>query len=212
MNASNKTGQWWVVVALVLAGLWLAGCGTPSAPTGGSPGATPPPSVAFTNADPPIIIGDSLTIVFSDVSPQPPPFLDTVRGDGTIKLLLDHYFVAAGKTRAALEKEIRDFYVPNYYRYLTVTIAPKDQFYFVGGEVKGANRFQYVGPTTVTRAIQSAGDFTDFARKGKVKLFRVDGKIEIIDCIAARGNPKLDLPVYPGDRIEVPRRGWPWQQ
>ena len=101
---------------------------------------------------------------------------------------------------------------PGYFKFLTVTVVPKDQFYFVGGEVRSPNRFQYVGTTTVTRAIQSAGDFTDFARKTKVELIRVDGRIETVDCVKAWKNPSLDLQVFPGDTIKVPRRHMPWEK
>jgi len=207
----------------MLSGLWLAGCGTPSEHFGNVPGTDPTMTHSATNQttlpaksgspdSETIKIGDSLTVVFSDINPQPPAFTDSVRGDGNIKLLMDHSFMAANKTRSQLEKEVHDFYVPNYYRYMTVTILPKDQFYWVGGEVKGANRFQWVGPTTVTRAIQSAGDFSDYARKRHVKLYRVDGKIDTVDCVEALKNPALDLQVFPGDTVKVPRRTWPWEQ
>jgi len=220
MNASKMTGRWWAVLGVILTGLWLAGCGTPSKPFGDVPASDPGMGQSATNqgtitksgsSDETIKIGDSLTVVFSDINPQPPAFTDTVRGDGSIKLLMDHSFVAVNKTRSQLEKEIHDFYVPSYYRYMTVTIQPKDQFYWVGGEVKSPNRFQWVGPTTVTRAIQSAADFTDYALKRKVKLYHVDGKIDTVDCVEALKNPALDLPVSPGDTVKVFRRTWPWQ-
>ena len=56
------------------------------------------------------------------------------------------------------------------------------------------------------KALQSAGDFTDFEKKKKVRLKRPDGTSAIVNCVKARENPKLDLPVYPGDTIFVPRR------
>ena len=62
---------------------------------------------------------------------------------------------------------------------------------------------------TVLKAIQSASDFTDFAKKKKVQLTRSNGrKKETINCEKARQDPKLDLPIYPGDNIYVPRRFW----
>jgi len=216
-----------MTLGLVLGGFWLAGCQSSSPTFAVAPGpATPAGGLTVAAADantasasksgpigPEIIkVGDSLTVIFSDIAPQPQPVVDTVKGDGTITLLLDQHFQAANKTRGELEREIRTNYVPKYYKFLTVTIVPKDQFYFVGGEVRSPNRFQYVGTTTVTRAIQSAGDFSEFARKAKVRLYRVDGRIETIDCIEALKNPNLDLQVFPGDTIKVARRYWPWQQ
>jgi hypothetical protein len=52
---------------------------------------------------------------------------------------------------------------------------------------------------------KNGGDFTDFAGKRKVKLYRVNGKVETIDCKKALENPKLDPEVLPGDKIHVPR-------
>ena len=74
------------------------------------------------------------------------------------------------------------------------------------GEVKVPGRHAYSGRMTVTKAIASAGYFTDFARKTKVRLIRVNGKKETIDCVKAEREPSLDLLVYPGDSIHVPRR------
>lgn len=221
MNATNKTGQWGTMLGLVLTGLWLAGCRAPSSQLAETPGAAVSGGTTTANSPsglksgpigPEIIkVGDSLTVIFSDFKPEPQAIVDTVRGDGTITLLLDQQFHAADKTRGELEREIRTNYVPRYFKFLTVTVVPKDQFYFVGGEVRSPNRYQYVGTSTVTRAIQSAGDFTDFALKTGVKLFRVDGRIETVDCIKALKNPTLDLQIFPGDTIKVPRRRWPWQ-
>ena len=58
------------------------------------------------------------------------------------------------------------------------------------------------------KAIASAGGFTDFANKKKVKLTRVDGRTQTVNCVKALDNPSLDLEVYPGDKIHVPRRLW----
>jgi len=153
-----------------------------------------------------INIGDSLVIVFSDTSNVIPAFEERVNERGDITLIENMSFKAAGKTRAELEKEIRERYVPKYYVKLTVNIKPQERFFFVDGEVKVPGRHVYSGRMTVTKAIASAGYFTDFARKTKVRLIRVNGKKETIDCVKAETEPSLDLPVYPGDSIHVPRR------
>ena len=108
-----------------------------------------------------------------------------------------------------MEKEIHDAYVPKYFRALTVMVQRQQasQFYYVGGEVKLPNRQVYIDSSlTVLGAIRSCGDFTDFANKKKVELTRPDGSRFIINCIKAQTNPKLDMEVFPGDRIWVPRR------
>jgi len=79
------------------------------------------------------------------------------------------------------------------------------QFFYVGGEVKVPQRQLYTGPITVLKAIQSCGDFTDFANKKQVSLVRNDGRTLTVNCVKAIKNPTLDLPVYPGDKIHVPR-------
>ena len=93
---------------------------------------------------------------------------------------------------------------------MTVTVKPEEstRWYYVDGEVKSPNRQIYTSRITVLKAIASAGGFTDFANKKKVKLTRVDGRTQIVNCVKALDNPSLDLEVYPGDKIHVPRRLW----
>jgi protein involved in polysaccharide export with SLBB domain len=101
---------------------------------------------------------DEVHVTFADLPVPLQPIDDQVKQDGTITLLFNHTFQVAGKTRKDVEKEIHDFYVPNYYRNMTVTlqIVP-----YVNG-----NRQIYIGrPMSATGAIISAGGFTDFARK-----------------------------------------------
>jgi len=152
--------------------------------------------------------GDSLVIVFSDTPQGIPMFEDRIKEDGTITLPLNLTFQAAGKTRGDLEKEIRARYVPNYYTHMTATIKPLDRYIYVGGEVKGPGKQVWSGPITVTKCIQSAGDFTDFAKKTKVQLIRADGTQVEVNCVKALKDPRLDLLVLPNDKIHVPRRFW----
>ena len=80
------------------------------------------------------------------------------------------------------------------------------RFYYVGGEVKRPGAQPYLGKTTVTKAIQSAGDFTDFAKKTKVQVIRADGTTLRVNFNKAIDEPSLDPPIYPGDKLHVPRR------
>ena len=153
-----------------------------------------------------IHVGDSLTVIFSDLPTTPPQLQVQVDENGKITLIENQPFTAVGKTRTELEKEIRERYVPSIYTKMTVTITRPERLFYVGGEVKNPNRQTYIGPITVLKAIQSAGDFTDFAQRKRVKLTRLNGKSETINAIKAREDPRLDLPVFPGDTIHVPRR------
>ncbi len=212
MNSCKFLGRWSFVFAFLLAAFCFSGCKTTpdfadsqaaNASVGGADGAIRADAGSSTEL---IHVGDSLVIIFSDLPITSNPFEVRVSDDGSITLILNQKFVAAGKTRAQLENEIRERYVPKYYVRMTVTIKPQERMYYVAGEIRSPGPKLYMGPMTVLKAIASAGDFTDFAKKTKVTLIRFNGKKEIINCIKAQGNPELDVPVYPGDSIRVPRR------
>jgi polysaccharide export outer membrane protein len=131
---------------------------------------------------------------------------EKVKEDGSITLPHIGTVVAANRTAGELQKEIHDRHVPDYYRNLTVVVSSPDQFYYVGGEVRVNNRQPYIGQTTVLKAIQSAGGFTDWANQRRVRVIRSNGETETVNCIKARRDPTQDIPVYPGDQIHVPRR------
>src|ERR1017187_77051 len=155
-------------------------------------------------------VGSSLTITMMDTPTIIPIFEGKIKEDGTITLTLNQTFKADGKTPGDLEKEIRACYVPKYFKYMTVAVRQEATtlWYYVDGEVKGPSRQIYSTRITVLKAIASASGFTDFANKKKVKLTRADGRTHIVNCVKARDNPALDLEVYPGDKLYVPRRFW----
>lgn len=155
-----------------------------------------------------IRVGDSLVITYSDLPILQPPEEQRVKDDGTIILMQNQTFHAADKTRGELEKEIRARYVPDIFKNMTVSVNQRKetQFYYVDGEVKLPARQIYIGRTTVLKAIASAGGFTDFAKKTKVKLIRLDGRVLTVNCKKALVQPQLDLEVFPGDKVNVPRR------
>lgn len=219
MRVSRLVGRWGAVCGLLLTG-FLAGCksGAPDsqfAQVPGYAGASGGPDAAMASSAAPerirdlINVGDTLLISFADLPiVVQSPTEERVKDDGTIRLLENQSFVAAGKTLGQLEKEIHDRYVPRIYVKMTVSVRPKTetQFYYVDGEVKQPNRQVYISRTTVLKAIASAGGFTDFANKGKVTLTRVNGKRFVINCKKAQREPNLDLEVFPGDKVWVPRR------
>jgi polysaccharide export outer membrane protein len=188
-------------VALVALACFLSGCGSlDNGDTNGAnqASATPAPSSDIVN------VGDELSVLFTDLPATTPAFDVRVGDDGNITLLLNQTFHVAGKIRSDIEKEIRARYVPDYYVNLTVSVK-RDQYYYVGGEVKMPSKQPHSGEVTVLKAISAAQGFTDFANKHKVRLTHADGKTVIVDCEAALEDPSLDLPVYPGDKIDVPR-------
>lgn len=215
---SKLAGCWGVGLWLLLGALCLAGCtsqqefapvpgvgATAGTPSGAVPATSPNKGTESVEL---IRVGDTLIVAFSDTPVPMQPMECLVRDDGKITLLQNQDFVAAGKKLGQLAKEIRAFYVPNFYPQMTVTVAfkPQTQFYYVGGEVKLPGRQVYLGPVHLLGAIKSAGDFTDFARRGAVRVTRADGRTFTVNCNKALKNPALDPEIFPGDNINVPRR------
>ena len=151
--------------------------------------------------------GDAVLITFSGVERPPERFDGRIRDDGKVILpFLTTPVQAAGKTAAQLQDQVHDLYVPAYFNRLTVNVNTEGRYFFVQGEVKSADRYVYNGQISVLKAIAAARDFTDFAKRTKVQIIRVNGKIDVVNCNKAKRNPKLDLPIFPGDIIFVPRR------
>jgi len=208
MNYCKLFGRWSLVLGFLLAAFFISGCNTTSDSLPKSAGGAETAVPLDTDSTETIHIGDFLIIVFSDLPTLVPNFEVRVNEEGTITLIENQKFVAAGKTRGELEKEIRERYVPKYYVRMTVTIKPQERLYYVRGEVRQPGPKAYMGPITVLNAIASAGDFTDFANKKRVTLTHLNGKKQAINCSKAIKNPQLDLRVYPGDTIHVPRTIW----
>jgi polysaccharide export outer membrane protein len=155
----------------------------------------------------PIQKGEILDITYSDTPATQQPAHEKVREDGTITLMFDKTFHAAGKTEGELSREIRKAYVPDYFQQLTVSITRPEirRVIYVDGEVRAPSKQEYTGRITLSRAINSAGGFTDFANRRNIELIRVSGKKEKFNYNKILGNPSLDPEVNPGDRIVVHR-------
>jgi polysaccharide export outer membrane protein len=126
--------------------------------------------------------------------------------EGTITLPMNIIVRAVGRTPTELERDIRAAYVPALFVNCTPSVKAEERYFFVGGEVKVAGRLAYSSHTmTVLRAITTAGGFTDFAKKTKIEVRRSNGKTDHVNYNKALKDPKLDLPVFPGDEIVVPR-------
>jgi len=166
-------------------------------------------SAAATNDVARLRIGDTVTVSLSGLPEEIPVHEESIKEDGTITMPDIGHIQAADRTAGELQNEILNLYVPKYYNHLTVTVkSPEDRVYYVGGEVHTPGRQLYVGETTVTKAIQSAGDFTDFANHKKVWLIRANGQRVKVNCDKALEDPSQDPAVYPGDQIHVDRRLW----
>jgi protein involved in polysaccharide export with SLBB domain len=142
----------------------------------------------------------------------PPPFhleLERqVKEDGTITLLSNQVFAAAGKTIPELEKEIEDFYRPGIRTNMIIHVygAPK-RFYSVQGQVVSPGRQILMDGTTVAGAIQAAGGFCPYASRSRVQVKR-SGATYRISYNKALKNPGADMEVLANDQIFVPRSLW----
>ena len=203
MKLLRRTAGHWILAITLLAGLLLTGCFSHQ-PLFLDPseigGVTPMSGLQFR-------VGD-LVIVTLSGNPQVErdPHVEHIREDGNITLSLIGDIQAVGKSAGQLQKEIHDRYVPGAYSYVTVTVRGEARMFWVDGEVKGPGPKEYVEGMTIVRAISTAGGFTDYAKRWKVRLTRSDGHSEIINVDKAIMDPQKDVPVYPGDKINVPRR------
>ena len=211
-------------LALLLGAAFLAGCGSPEqnaqfkfdplhpdqVRSAGSQGSATAMAVVVDPATglPIINKGDTISVSFQDLPTPITPVDSLVKEDGTVTLIYDKVFVAAGRTAGQLEREIRAAYVPDYYKNMTPIVTIKDRFYSVGGEVKQPGRQVYVGQMDVLKAIDTAGGFTDFARKTHVRVIRANGKSEMVNAKKALEDPKLNVPIFPGDQVFVTKRIW----
>ncbi len=197
-------------IGLLTVAVALTGCQTPTASNDIKFTAPPPdadmPSAVGTADEAMRFAKDDLVIVTFSGQQDLQPHDERIKEDGTITLQFINSIKAEGKTTGELQREIHDAYVPTFYKRLTVTVKTDRQIYYVQGQVRQSGRQEYLGPTTVLKAIASAGDFNDFASRKKVRLNRKDGSWVIVDCVKAAQNPALDLPVFPGDKIDVPVR------
>jgi polysaccharide export outer membrane protein len=151
-------------------------------------------------------VGDRVRVIFTDI-PNPPVLPEMlIPENGELTLHLNHKFVFKGKRRDKLEQEIRDFYIDNgIYRVINVTIEVPARPITVGGEVRIPNTYGHQGQLTILKAIDMAGGFTEFANRRTVRVIR-SGKTIKVNCKKALDNPeKFDIPIYPGDKIQVDR-------
>ncbi|HZF01084.1 MAG TPA: polysaccharide biosynthesis/export family protein [Methylomirabilota bacterium] len=190
----------------LLASMTLTGCDTTSNNSLFSldtPKQSAPPNVARFR------VGQTVIAVFSGTLEAIPAHEEMIKENGTITLPLIGPIYAAGKTAGELQDEIYTNYVPKYYVRLNVTVKSGDRVYYVGGEVGHSGIFQYVGDTTVTKAIQAAGSLTPYSSHRKIWVVRASNGQRIkVNYDEALQNPAKDPQIWPDDQITVDRSIW----
>jgi polysaccharide export outer membrane protein len=194
-------------VGIVILAAGIAGCGTNS-PTSTSKNDPKDPKA------PPSAITDTLRVndrVKIDITGTPETIEANdyeIAADGTIKLHFAGNIQAVGKTPDQLAKDIQDALVPKYYAHANVVVLSTGRYAYIGGEINPGKegRIVIAGQMTLTGLIDTAGGFNAFANRSKVQITRVDGTVLTVNYRKAVRHPELDPPIYPGDRIYIPRR------
>jgi protein involved in polysaccharide export with SLBB domain len=131
----------------------------------------------------------------------------TIDGQGYINLANLGRIKISGLTLTAAQTLIETGYRAHdiYTRpTITITIGTAHRWVNVGGAVKTPQRIAYKSDLTVLATINAAGGFLSSADEERVRLLRAD-EVMIIDTKKILANPSLDIPLEPGDRIEVPK-------
>lgn len=185
-------------VPFLLAALtFLAGCATDN--LGGEN-----PSIPATATAAQLRPADSLTIALQGV---PDPSVHPVQIDeqGFVSLPYIGTVTAAGLSTSELAARIRETYIARkFYNSVDVSVSVTERYVYVGGEVTRPGRIVWTPDLTLTKAVQSAGGFTLYAREARVTLVR-DRAAYDVNLKLAQKNPAQDLLLMPGDSIQIPR-------
>jgi polysaccharide export outer membrane protein len=148
--------------------------------------------------------GDSLTIAIIGV---PDPTTNNVQIDdqGIVSLPYIGTVKASGETAAGLTQLIREAYVTKkIYTSVDISVSVTERYVYVGGEVEKPGRIVWTPDLTASKAIESAGGFTLYAKKDKVGVVR-NQILYGIDIKLAQKSPFEDPRLEPGDSIQVSR-------
>lgn len=178
----------------------LAGCLTDGA--GPTAGANPKLEAPALSAQ--LRPGDTMIVSLLGI---PEPINSSVQIDeqGLIRLQYIGAVSAAGLTIAELSDAIRAAYITKkFYTTLDVSVNVTERYVYIGGEVQRPGRIVWSPDLTLSKAVQSAGGFTLYAKETKVTLTR-DRKAHDFDVKLGQRQPEQDPLLFPGDSIQVPR-------
>lgn len=203
----------WVVLLMVLCGGCQSGFES-TGPSGGGTAASANPAAGGSAASGTngvfsidrIAVGDIIRVMYEASVPIAPSEIQ-VPETGLVTIHMGEQVQVAGRMAADVSKEIRDLFTikKQMYKRLSIYVQVLGRTVSVGGEVRATGSFPFEGGMTVLKAINRAGGFTEYADRKKVRITRVNGQQITVDCKAALKKPELDLPLYPGDRVDVLR-------
>src|SRR5438876_11465940 len=165
-------------------------------------------------------LGPGDRVTYRVIEDQDDPRSLTITDSGDLEVPYLGLVHAAGKTSLQLAKEVKGLLEKQLYYQATVIIAIEvvnktrvSGKVYVTGQVRNAGGYEIPAGEnfTVSKAILSAGGFSDFSDKRKVRLVRktANGKQTFVINILAiweKGNLDKDLVVQPDDLIVVPAR------
>jgi len=155
-----------------------------------------------------IRVGDKLTIKLTGV-PDAGTFDEVAipaTGDISMALLKDRTFHAVGRTTDDLAQEIMAAYKEKkIYTFPHITILFEERYVNVGGDVRTPQRVVYTSDLTLLGAINACGGFTEYAKRGAVRILRPGQQPFIVNATDAAKNQGADPHLQPGDQIYVPR-------
>jgi polysaccharide export outer membrane protein len=128
---------------------------------------------------------------------------------GGVKLRFIGSIPSVGLTATELEKEIEAEYTERQkiYKEVVARVVVPNTFYFLGGEVRQPGRFPLIGRVTLSQAIPSAGNFTEWANDRKIILARGQERY-VINFREIASDPTKDIELQPGDVVTVERRSF----
>ena len=187
----------WLTLLLASLIAAVAGCST-DATTGSNP------RIPATTSSAQLRPGDSLAVSLQSI---PDPTINNVQLDeqGVISLPYIGNLTAAGVTTGELSQRIKETYIERkIYKVVYVSVTVTERYVYIGGEVTRPGLIIWTPDLTLTKAIQSAGGFTLYAKESRVTIAR-DQDAYDINVTLAQKNPAQDVLLMPGDSIQVPR-------
>lgn len=120
--------------------------------------------------------------------------------------LINHPFQTIGRTTADVAAEITEAYKSGkIYKNPVVTINEAERYVNVDGDVVRPQRVVYTQDLTLTAAISACGGFTEYAKKGAVRILSPGQPTRTVNAVEASKNRAADPVLHAGDHVYVPR-------